>query len=201
MLCWYTVIYKTKTTFSLNTKKNIFSARAVKTTPQVPLAIFLTLHTKALMAMLGICPDLTARDCKQLRWTPAWRKFHLQTETSFLTLSLLRFQACLQENHYVYSQKKLWVFPGFVTGVVHSHPGVLHMGAASCSAGMLAAALGCPRCLAPRAPGSALCFQQHRDAGAVVGAQASEWKINQMNNAKLLDVTAELCNSRTALLN
>lgn len=50
-------------------------------------------------------------------------------------------------------------------------------------------------------PAQYLDFRQSRDTGVVLEEQASKWKIKEMNNTKLLDMTAELCNSRTALLN
>lgn len=92
-----------KITVSLNAKKNIFCARAVKTAPQVPLTIFLTLHTNALMAMLGICPDLTARHCKQLR-TRCLTQVSFADQHFFLNPFPPRLPSLLQE-HHVYSQK------------------------------------------------------------------------------------------------
>lgn len=92
-----------KITVSLNAKKNIFCARAVKTAPQVPLTIFLTLHTNALMAMLGICPDLTARHCKQLR-TRCLTQVSFADQHFFLNPFPPRLPSLLQE-HHVYSLK------------------------------------------------------------------------------------------------
>lgn len=66
--------------------------------------------------------------------------------------------------------------------------------------GMQAGMLQPPRLLTPRSPSSTLRLQ-HRDAKGAAVVQASKSKIKQMNNTELLDMTAELCNSRTALLN
>lgn len=151
--------------------------------------------------MLGICPDLTARRCKQLRWTPAWRKFHLQTNTSFLTLSVLDFHACLREKPlYLFTERILCIhqfYEPWPEAVGSSRSDAARGHCEFFRRSDAAATLA----FWPRArPAQHFVCGRHGDARAAAVVQASEWKIKQMNNTELLDMTAELCNSRTALL-
>lgn len=161
--------------------------------------------------MLGICPDLTARHCKQLCWTPAWCKFHLQTNTSVLTLSLLNFHASLQEKHTFTDRNNsvcYWFYEPWPEGAGSSASNAAgrHCLAAGIFAGMLARML--TGMLQPPLAFSShvhtaqhFVYRQHWDTWALQVVQASEWKIKQVNNTELLDMTAELCNLRTAMLN